>query len=106
MRATWKLDTNFTCMILGNVLEVYDLPPGITRADADKLLKDLVTNGAHLQFIHQENVQYQNDTGTATFQKILAIFPTSLGANQILQTHSSISYKLRPSSLENIGVRT
>ena len=77
----------------GHVLEVYDLPGGMMQADADKLLKDLVTSGgAQLQFIHQENIQYQTDTASlpvSSFHKILAIFPSSAGANQILQTHSN-----------------
>lgn len=92
-----------------HILEVYDLPSAMMRSEADKLLKDLVTHGAQLKFIHRENIQYQNDTGSlpvSAFNKIIAIFPNSAGANQILQTHSSSKYKLRPSTLDNIGVRT
>ena len=94
----------------GHILEVYDLPGGMMQADADKLLKDLVTSGgAQLQFMHQENIQYQTDTASlpvSSFHKILAIFPSSAGANQILQTHSNSKYKLRPSTSDSIGVRT
>lgn len=96
-------------LVTGNVLEVYDLPPEITRSDADELLQDLISSGANIQFMLQDNVQYGEDPGTlpiTAFQRILAIFPTGLGANQFLQTHSSVSYKLRPSHLDNMDVRT
>ncbi|XP_063424016.1 cAMP-regulated phosphoprotein 21-like isoform X2 [Mytilus trossulus] len=91
----------------GHILEVCDLPDTMMRSEADKLLKDLVTSGAQIQFIHPENIQYQNEAGSlpvSAFHKILAIYPSSSGANQILKTHSNSKYKLRPSTLDNIGV--
>lgn len=67
----------------GNVLEIYDLPSGITEQDADALFEELKSAGA--------KIKWQDDTR----ETVRAVFSCAADADQALALINSPSYKLR-----------
>ncbi|XP_061470625.1 R3H domain-containing protein 2 isoform X6 [Rhineura floridana] len=96
--------------VLGRVLEVTDLPEGITRTEADKLFTQLAMSGAKIQWLKETQGRPggggDNNHGTAengrhsdlaALYTIVAVFPSSLAAqNASLRLNNSLScFKLR-----------
>lgn len=96
--------------VLGRVLEVTDLPEGITRTEADKLFTQLAMAGAKIQWLKETQGRRGDggggDNGTpengrhsdlAALYTIVAVFPSPLAAqNASLRLNNSLSrFKLR-----------
>ncbi|XP_076410223.1 R3H domain-containing protein 2 isoform X12 [Peromyscus maniculatus bairdii] len=97
-------------VVLGRVLEVTDLPEGITRTEADKLFTQLAMSGAKIQWLKDaqglpgagggdnsgpgENGRHSD---LAALYTIVAVFPSPLAAqNASLRLNNSVSrFKLR-----------
>ncbi|KAK2509535.1 hypothetical protein MC885_017415 [Smutsia gigantea] len=102
-------DLGTTDAVLGRVLEVTDLPEGITRTEADKLFTQLAMSGAKIQWLKDaqglpgggggENGTAENGrhADLAALYTIVAVFPSSLAAqNASLRLNNSVSrFKLR-----------
>ncbi|XP_069086892.1 R3H domain-containing protein 2 isoform X3 [Pleurodeles waltl] len=102
-------DLGTTDIVLGRVLEVTDLPEGITRAEADKLFTQLAMAGAKIQWLKDsqgrsgaggdngtsENGRHINDL--AALYTIVAVFPSTTAAQSAsLRLNSPVSrFKLR-----------
>nr|XP_045007513.1 R3H domain-containing protein 2 isoform X8 [Jaculus jaculus] len=97
-------------VVLGRVLEVTDLPEGITRTEADKLFTQLAMSGAKIQWLKDAQglpgVGGGDNSGTAengrhsdlaALYTIVAVFPSPLAAqNASLRLNNSVSrFKLR-----------
>uniref|UniRef100_A0A8C5PF22 R3H domain containing 2 n=1 Tax=Leptobrachium leishanense TaxID=445787 RepID=A0A8C5PF22_9ANUR len=100
-------------IVLGRVLEITDLPEGITRAEACKLFTQLAMSGAKIQWLrdaqnhnpgpggdnhgHTENGRQTHNNDLAAFYTIVAVFPSTVAAqNASLQLNSPISrFRLR-----------
>ncbi|NWZ92503.1 R3HD2 protein, partial [Nesospiza acunhae] len=115
--ASTDLGTNLTLCsspaVLGRVLEVTDLPEGITRTEADKLFTQLAMAGAKIQWLKETQGRRgdgggggDNNSGTAengrhgdlaALYTIVAVFPSPLAAqNASLRLNNSLSrFKLR-----------
>ncbi|KAM6106297.1 R3H domain-containing protein 2 isoform 2-T2 [Pterocles gutturalis] len=104
-------DLGTSDVVLGRVLEVTDLPEGITRTEADKLFTQLAMAGAKIQWLKEtqgrrgeggggdnsgtpENGRH---TDLAALYTIVAVFPSPLAAqNASLRLNNSLSrFKLR-----------
>ncbi|KAJ7425168.1 hypothetical protein WISP_24693 [Willisornis vidua] len=99
--------------MLGRVLEVTDLPEGITRTEADKLFTQLAMAGAKIQWLKETQGRRGDggggggdNSGTpengrhgdlAALYTIVAVFPSPLAAqNASLRLNNSLSrFKLR-----------
>ncbi|XP_066470405.1 R3H domain-containing protein 2 isoform X1 [Tiliqua scincoides] len=97
--------------VLGRVLEVTDLPEGITRTEADKLFTQLAMSGAKIQWLKETQGRPgggggDNNHGTAengrhsdlaALYTIVAVFPSPMAAqNASLRLNSPLSrFKLR-----------
>lgn len=95
--------------VLGRVLEVTDLPEGITRTEADKLFTQLAMSGAKIQWLKDaqglpgggggDNGTAENGrhADLAALYTIVAVFPSPLAAqNASLRLNNSVSrFKLR-----------
>ncbi|OWF43005.1 cAMP-regulated phosphoprotein 21-like [Mizuhopecten yessoensis] len=89
-----------------NVVEVYDLPGGLKRSEAEIYLKDLVTCGAQVQFINMDGSHGDHPNLTiSNCKKVLAIFPNSSVAMSALQNHGSGSNSSR-FKLQHISATT
>ncbi|XP_064595222.1 cAMP-regulated phosphoprotein 21-like isoform X2 [Liolophura sinensis] len=79
-----------------HVLEVCDLPPGVTQIQANKLLEDIVAKGATIQY-YPRNKSSVAVTGSTPISDltVLAIFSAGPTASQVLQTYSSTNFTLR-----------
>ncbi|KAM8975981.1 R3H domain-containing protein 2 isoform 4-T4 [Pelodytes ibericus] len=100
-------------IVLGRVLEITDLPEGITRAEACKLFTQLAMSGAKIQWLRDtqghnpgpsgdnhgpaENGRQPHNIDLAAFYTIVAVFPNTVAAqNASLQLNSPISrFRLR-----------
>ncbi|XP_021060115.1 R3H domain-containing protein 2 isoform X10 [Mus pahari] len=97
-------------VVLGRVLEVTDLPEGITRTEADKLFTQLAMSGAKIQWLKDAQglpgAGGGDNSGTAengrhpdlaALYTIVAVFPSPLAAqNASLRLNNSVSrFKLR-----------
>ncbi|XP_040610679.1 R3H domain-containing protein 2 isoform X6 [Mesocricetus auratus] len=97
-------------VVLGRVLEVTDLPEGITRTEADKLFTQLAMAGAKIQWLKDAQglpgAGGGDNSGTAengrhadlaALYTIVAVFPSPLAAqNASLRLNNSVSrFKLR-----------
>ncbi|XP_010212891.1 PREDICTED: R3H domain-containing protein 2 isoform X6 [Tinamus guttatus] len=104
-------DLGTSDVVLGRVLEVTDLPEGITRTEADKLFTQLAMAGAKIQWL-KETQGRRGDGGSgdsggtpengrhtdlAALYTIVAVFPSPLAAqNASLRLNNSLSrFKLR-----------
>ncbi|XP_010295605.1 PREDICTED: R3H domain-containing protein 2 [Phaethon lepturus] len=104
-------DLGTSDVVLGRVLEVTDLPEGITRTEADKLFTQLSMAGAKIQWL-KETQGRRGDAGggdnngtpengrhsdLAALYTIVAVFPSPLAAqNASLRLNNSLSrFKLR-----------
>uniref|UniRef100_A0A8C0FPU0 R3H domain-containing protein 2 n=1 Tax=Bubo bubo TaxID=30461 RepID=A0A8C0FPU0_BUBBB len=104
-------DLGTSDVVLGRVLEVTDLPEGITRTEADKLFTQLAMAGAKIQWL-KETQGCRGDGGggdnngtpengrhsdLAALYTIVAVFPSPLAAqNASLRLNNSLSrFKLR-----------
>ncbi|KAM6294359.1 R3H domain-containing protein 2 isoform 3-T3 [Aegotheles albertisi] len=104
-------DLGTSDVVLGRVLEVTDLPEGITRTEADKLFTQLAMAGAKIQWL-KETQGRRGDAGggdssgtpengrhsdLAALYTIVAVFPSPLAAqNASLRLNNSLSrFKLR-----------
>ncbi|XP_060618984.2 R3H domain-containing protein 2 isoform X3 [Anolis sagrei] len=103
-------DLGTSDVVLGRVLEVTDLPEGITRTEADKLFTQLAMSGAKIQWLKETHGRPggggDNNHGTAengrhndlaALYTIVAVFPSPLAAqNASLRLNNSLScFKLR-----------
>uniref|UniRef100_A0A8C3QEG2 R3H domain containing 2 n=1 Tax=Geospiza parvula TaxID=87175 RepID=A0A8C3QEG2_GEOPR len=106
-------DLGTSDVVLGRVLEVTDLPEGITRTEADKLFTQLAMAGAKIQWLKETQGRRgdgggggDNNSGTAengrhgdlaALYTIVAVFPSPLAAqNASLRLNNSLSrFKLR-----------
>ncbi|XP_074386650.1 R3H domain-containing protein 2 isoform X2 [Zonotrichia albicollis] len=112
-------DLGTSDVVLGRVLEVTDLPEGITRTEADKLFTQLAMAGAKIQWLKEtqgrrgdgggggdNNNSSTSSGGTAengrhgdlaALYTIVAVFPSPLAAqNASLRLNNSLSrFKLR-----------
>ncbi|XP_043939561.1 R3H domain-containing protein 2 [Protopterus annectens] len=104
-------DLGMTDVVVGRVLEVTDLPEGITRTEADKLFAQLAMSGAKIQWLKDsqghssggvtdssetpENGRHTNDL--AALYTVVAVFPSPIAAqNASLKLNNSMSrFKLR-----------
>ncbi|XP_068123569.1 R3H domain-containing protein 2 isoform X2 [Hyperolius riggenbachi] len=100
-------------IVLGRVLEITDLPEGITRAEAGKLFTQLAMSGAKIQWLRDahghtpgpsgdnhgpaENGRQIHSNDLAAFYTIVAVFPNTMAAqNASVQQNSPLSrFKLR-----------
>ncbi|XP_073469922.1 R3H domain-containing protein 2 isoform X11 [Aquarana catesbeiana] len=100
-------------IVLGRVLEITDLPEGITRAEAGKLFTQLAMSGAKIQWLRDaqghapgpsgnnngpaENGRQIHSIDLAAFYTIVAVFPSTMAAqNASVQQNSPLSrFKLR-----------
>ncbi|XP_040136383.2 R3H domain-containing protein 2 isoform X11 [Ictidomys tridecemlineatus] len=97
-------------VVLGRVLEVTDLPEGITRTEADKLFTQLAMSGAKIQWLkdaqglpgggggdNSGTAENGRHSDLAAFYTIVAVFPSPLAAqNASLRLNNSVSrFKLR-----------
>uniref|UniRef100_A0A8C7MZ09 R3H domain containing 1 n=1 Tax=Oncorhynchus kisutch TaxID=8019 RepID=A0A8C7MZ09_ONCKI len=78
----------------GGVLEVLELPEGISRTEADSLLGELYRGGAMIKWL-SETQQHQHQSGEtlnhndlASTYTILAVFPSRYAAQNALLRHS------------------
>ncbi|EPY82935.1 r3H domain-containing protein 2 isoform 2 [Camelus ferus] len=96
--------------VLGRVLEVTDLPEGITRTEADKLFTQLAMSGAKIQWLKDAQglpgggggdnggtAENGRHADLAALYTIVAVFPSPLAAqNASLRLNNSVSrFKLR-----------
>ncbi|ELK35090.1 R3H domain-containing protein 2 [Myotis davidii] len=103
-------DLGMTDVVLGRVLEVTDLPEGITRTEADKLFTQLAMSGAKIQWLKDaqglpagggedsnETAENGRHADLAALYTIVAVFPSPLAAqNASLRLNNSVSrFKLR-----------
>ncbi|XP_059881037.1 R3H domain-containing protein 2 isoform X13 [Delphinus delphis] len=103
-------DLGTTDVVLGRVLEVTDLPEGITRTEADKLFTQLAMSGAKIQWLKDAQglpgggvgdnggtAENGRHSDLAAFYTIVAVFPSPLAAqNASLRLNNSVSrFKLR-----------
>lgn len=97
-------------VVLGRVLEVTDLPEGITRTEADKLFTQLAMSGAKIQWLRDAQglpgggggdnsgtTENGRHSDLAALYTIVAVFPSPLAAqNASLRLNNSVSrFKLR-----------
>ncbi|XP_054552705.1 R3H domain-containing protein 2 isoform X3 [Talpa occidentalis] len=97
-------------IVLGRVLEVTDLPEGITRTEADKLFTQLAMSGAKIQWLKDAQglpgggggdsggtAENGRHADLAALYTIVAVFPSPLAAqNASLRLNNSVSrFKLR-----------
>ncbi|XP_037701126.1 R3H domain-containing protein 2 isoform X3 [Choloepus didactylus] len=97
-------------VVLGRVLEVTDLPEGITRTEADKLFTQLALSGAKIQWLKDAQglpgggggdnggtAENGRHADLAALYTIVAVFPSPLAAqNASLRLNNSVSrFKLR-----------
>ncbi|XP_040196876.1 R3H domain-containing protein 2 isoform X12 [Rana temporaria] len=100
-------------IVLGRVLEITDLPEGITRVEAGKLFTQLAMSGAKIQWLRDaqghapgpsgnnngpaENGRQIHSNDLAAFYTIVAVFPSTMAAqNASVQQNSPLSrFKLR-----------
>ncbi|XP_069614649.1 R3H domain-containing protein 2 isoform X1 [Ranitomeya imitator] len=100
-------------IVLGRVLEITDLPEGITRAEAGKLFTQLAMSGAKIQWLRDtrghtpgpngdhnepaENGRQVHINDLAAFYTIVAVFPSTMAAQTAsVQQNSPLSrFKLR-----------
>lgn len=103
-------DLGSTDVVLGRVLEVTDLPEGITRTEADKLFTQLAMSGAKIQWLKDAQglpgggsgdsggtAENGRHSDLAALYTIVAVFPSPLAAqNASLRLNNSVSrFKLR-----------
>ncbi|XP_074181637.1 R3H domain-containing protein 2 isoform X13 [Rhinolophus sinicus] len=103
-------DLGMTDVVLGRVLEVTDLPEGITRTEADKLFTQLAMSGAKIQWLkdaqglpgggggdNSGTAENGRHADLAALYTIVAVFPSPLAAqNASLRLNNSVSrFKLR-----------
>ncbi|XP_065790886.1 R3H domain-containing protein 2 isoform X10 [Muntiacus reevesi] len=103
-------DLGTTDVVLGRVLEVTDLPEGITRTEADKLFTQLAMSGAKIQWLRDAQglpaggggdsggtAENGRHADLAALYTIVAVFPSPLAAqNASLRLNNSVSrFKLR-----------
>uniref|UniRef100_A0A672Q0E6 R3H domain containing 1 n=1 Tax=Sinocyclocheilus grahami TaxID=75366 RepID=A0A672Q0E6_SINGR len=99
----------------GRVLEVTDLPAGISRVEADSLLAELSKVGALIKWLpkppspsQSEGADITNSHDLASTYTILALFPSKYAAQSALQKlNSSITkFKLRTSNEQHTLARS
>ncbi|XP_012901598.2 R3H domain-containing protein 2 isoform X1 [Mustela putorius furo] len=97
-------DLGTTDVVLGRVLEVTDLPEGITRTEADKLFTQLAMSGAKIQWLKDAQrlpgggggdnggtAENGRHADLAALYTIVAVFPSPLAAqNASLRLNNSI----------------
>ncbi|XP_062904727.1 R3H domain-containing protein 1-like isoform X11 [Mobula hypostoma] len=96
--------------VVSRVLEVTDLPEGISRTEADKLLNELFKAGAKIRWLRDSqphcgggdsnaNTEHSKPSSDlASMYTILAMFPSKLAAqNALLKQNNSNRFKLRSS---------
>uniref|UniRef100_UPI00398E9193 R3H domain-containing protein 1-like isoform X14 n=1 Tax=Pristiophorus japonicus TaxID=55135 RepID=UPI00398E9193 len=96
--------------VVSRVLEVTDLPEGINRTEADKLLNELLKAGAKIRWLRDTqphcgggdsnaNTEHSKPSSDlASMYTIIAMFPSKLAAqNALLKQSNSNKFKLRTS---------
>uniref|UniRef100_A0A8C7A280 R3H domain containing 2 n=1 Tax=Neovison vison TaxID=452646 RepID=A0A8C7A280_NEOVI len=101
-------DLGTTDVVLGRVLEVTDLPEGITRTEADKLFTQLAMSGAKIQWLkdaqglpgggggdNSGTAENGRHADLAALYTIVAVFPSPLAAqNASLRLNNSDGSKV------------
>uniref|UniRef100_A0A674DSB6 R3H domain containing 1 n=1 Tax=Salmo trutta TaxID=8032 RepID=A0A674DSB6_SALTR len=76
----------------GGVLEVLELPEGISRTEADSLLGELYRGGAMIKWLSEtqqhQHQNHSNHNDLASTYTILAVFPSRYAAQNALLRHS------------------
>ncbi|KAM3845788.1 R3H domain-containing protein 2 isoform 4-T9 [Vipera latastei] len=103
-------DLGTSDVVLGRILEVTDLPEGITRTEADKLFTQLAMSGAKIQWLKETQgrpggggdsnhgtAENGRHSDLAALYTIVAVFPSPLAAqNASLHLNNSFNcFKLR-----------
>ncbi|XP_066046474.1 R3H domain-containing protein 1 isoform X7 [Chamaea fasciata] len=97
--------------VVGKVLEITELPEGITRMEAEKLFGELLKVGAKIrwlrdaQCLQQQQRRLCGDGGPeppragdlASTYTVLATFPSMAAAQSALRRHSGTKFRLRSS---------
>ncbi|XP_067891167.1 R3H domain-containing protein 1-like isoform X10 [Heterodontus francisci] len=96
--------------VVSRVLEVTDLPEGISRTEADKLLSELFKAGAKIRWLRDTqphcgsgdsnaNTEHSKPSSDlASMYTIIAMFPSKVAAqNALLKQNNSSKFKLRTS---------
>ncbi|XP_067843337.1 R3H domain-containing protein 1-like isoform X5 [Heptranchias perlo] len=96
--------------VISRVLEVTDLPEGISRTEADKLLSELFKAGAKIRWLRDTqphcgggdsnaNTEHSKPSSDlASMYTIIVMFPSKLAAqNALLKQNNSNKFKLRTS---------
>uniref|UniRef100_A0A8B9TFH8 R3H domain containing 1 n=1 Tax=Anas platyrhynchos TaxID=8839 RepID=A0A8B9TFH8_ANAPL len=95
--------------VVGKVLEITELPEGITRMEAEKLFGELLKVGAKIRWLrdsqclqtqHNVNTEPSKPSDLASTYTVLATFPTMSAAQNALKKQNSTSvnkFRLRTS---------
>ena len=90
---------------MSNILEVCDLPNHLRRSEVDRLLQELISAGAKLQFVSAEQQHNNNNQGdfnsnnqtiSSQHARVFAVFPDGGTATQVFTSHSDSAYSLVP----------
>jgi len=79
---------------VNHILEVYDMPDGLSPSETDALLKDLEDAGGHILRINNSSTGSSQNAAGPT---VLAIFKSATEAQSALETVNSPKFKLRVS---------
>eukprot|EP00794_Sanderia_malayensis_P003612 gene3612-4123_t len=80
---------------VNHILEVYDMPEGITLSESENLLKELEASGGRILRINNSSVGSALQTSTGP--TVLAIFKSASDAQNALESVKSPKFKLRVS---------
>ena len=85
----------YLILAVNHILEVYDLPEGLSGNDTETLLKDVEHAGGRILRINNSTSgpSSQNNTGPT----VLAIFKSASDAQRALETVKNPKFKLRVS---------
>ncbi|KAG2468009.1 R3HD2 protein, partial [Polypterus senegalus] len=84
-------DLGTTDVVVSRILEVTDLPEGITRTEAEKLFNQLAMSGAKIQWLKDGSGGGKGGNDPANLYTVVAVFPSTMAAQ-------SASFKLNNSS--------
>ncbi|XP_038645842.1 R3H domain-containing protein 1-like isoform X6 [Scyliorhinus canicula] len=105
--------------VVSRVLEVTDLPEGISRTEADKLLSELFKAGAKIRWLRDTQPHCGGGSGDsnantehskpssdlASMYTVIAIFPSKPAAqNALLKQNNSSKFKLRTSKKHDFHI--
>ena len=82
---------------VNHILEVYDMPDGLSVAENESLLKDLEDAGGNILRINNSSVGSSSSAQNSAGPTVLAIFKSATDAQNALETIANPKYKLRVS---------